>query len=83
MINVINKQCCGDCTKCTLINEVPGFDFYGCVMNQIFQTVRRTEAKQIELEERIKQLEGTQRDITITDNQQNTEENETSDTELP
>lgn len=27
MINVINKECCRDCTKCNLINEVPGFDF--------------------------------------------------------
>lgn len=83
MINVINKECCGDCTKCALINEVPGFDFYGCVMNQIFQTVRRTEAKQIEIEEKIRQLESREREITIIDNQTKKEENETSDTELP
>lgn len=50
MIDVINKECCGDCTKCTLINEVPGFDFYGCVLNQMFQ-------KMIRMENRISNIE--------------------------
>ena len=71
MIDVINKECCGDCTKCTLINEVPGFDFFGCVLNQMFQ-------KMIRMENRISNLEKQEKRITIIDNDKNLIENETS-----
>lgn len=76
MINVINKECCGDCTKCALINEVPGFDFYGCVLNQIYQ-------KTIRIEERIEKIELREKDITIIDNEQKIKQDETSSQELP
>lgn len=76
MIDVINKECCGDCTKCTLINEVPGFDFYGCVLNQMFQ-------KMICMENRISNLEKQEKRITIIDNDKNLIENETSSEKLP
>jgi|UniRef100_UPI003FED5CE7 hypothetical protein len=76
MIDVINKECCGDCTKCTLINEVPGFDFYGCVLNQMFQ-------KMIRMENRISNLEKQEKRITIIDNDKNLIENETSSEKLP
>lgn len=76
MINVINKECCRDCTKCNLINEVPGFDFYGCVLNQIYQ-------KTIRIEERIEKIELREKDITIIDNEQKIKQDETSSQELP
>ena len=76
MIDVINKECCGDCTKCTLINEVPGFDFYVCVLNQMFQ-------KMIRMENRISNLEKQEKRITIIDNDKNLIENETSSEKLP
>ncbi|WP_302462872.1 hypothetical protein [Phocaeicola plebeius] len=76
MINVINKECCRDCTKCNLINEVPGFDFYGCVLNQIYQ-------KTIRIEERIDKIELREKDITIIDNEQKIKQDETSSQELP
>lgn len=76
MINVINKECCKDCTKCNLINEVPGFDFYGCVLNQIYQ-------KTIRIEERIDKIELREKDITIIDNEQKIKQDETSSQELP
>lgn len=37
MIQTINKQCPGDCSKCQFPNEIPNFDFYGCVLHNIFQ----------------------------------------------
>lgn len=37
MIQTINKQCPGDCSKCNFPNEIANFDFYGCVMHNIFQ----------------------------------------------
>lgn len=76
MINVINKECCRDCTKCNLINEVPGFDFYGCVLNQIYQ-------KTIRIEERMDKIELREKDITIIDNEQKIKQDETSSQELP
>ena len=76
MIDVINKECCGDCTKCTLINEVPGFDFYRCVLNQMFQ-------KMIRMENRISNIEKQEKRITIIDNDKNLIENETSSEKLP
>lgn len=76
MINVINKECCKDCTKCNLINEVPGFDFYGCVLNQIYQ-------KTIRIEERIDKIELREKDITIIDNEQKIKQDETSSQKLP
>lgn len=76
MINVINKECCRDCTKCNLINEVPGFDFYGCVLNQIYQ-------KTIRIEERIEKIELREKDITIIDNEKKIKQDETSSQELP
>lgn len=76
MINVINKECCRDCTKCNLINEVPGFDFYGCVLNQIYQ-------KTIRIEKRIDKIELREKDITIIDNEQKIKQDETSSQELP
>lgn len=45
----VDKQCIGDCSKCTLPQEIPGFDFYGCVLHQIFQKTIRLEKDHREL----------------------------------
>ena len=84
-INVINKECCRDCTKCNLINEVQGFDFFGCAINQIFQAVRRIEKKQVELERRVikSHNEQMEKEITIIQNSSNELKNETGVKELP
>lgn len=45
----VDKQCPGDCSKCTLPQEIPGFDFYGCVLHQIFQKTIKLERDHNEL----------------------------------
>lgn len=49
MIKTIEKPCPGDCSICTYPNEIPGFDMYGCVLNQ---TIHRT----IRMEQQIQEL---------------------------
>lgn len=49
MSKVIDKQCPGDCSKCTLAAEIPNFDFYGCVLHQIFQKTIKLEKDHAEL----------------------------------
>lgn len=49
MIRTIDKPCPGDCSLCQYPNEVPGFDMYGCALNQMLQRVTRVEQEMKEL----------------------------------
>lgn len=44
-VEVINEQCVGNCAKCTIHKNHPGFDYYSCVLNQIFQRNIALESK--------------------------------------
>lgn len=44
-VEVINEQCVGNCAKCTIHKNHPGFDYYSCVLNQIFQRNIAMESK--------------------------------------
>ena len=48
-MRTIDKQCPGDCSKCTFPQEIPNFDFYGCVLHQIFQKTIKLERDHAEL----------------------------------
>lgn len=49
MIRTVEKPCPGDCSICTYPNEIPGFDMYGCVLNQTLQRTIRMEQQIDEL----------------------------------
>lgn len=54
----VDRQCIGDCSKCTLPQEIPGFDFYGCVLHQIFQKTIKLERDHAELAKMVYESEG-------------------------
>jgi len=85
MIRVIDERCPGDCSKCRLPNEMPGFDLYGCMLYQILQ-------KNIKLERDIEQMKAAQASLTNDENKETTFTNphqledtndDTSDETLP
>lgn len=48
-VEIINEKCVGNCAICTIHKDHPGFDYYSCVLNQIFQ-------RNIALENKINKL---------------------------
>lgn len=36
-VEVISEKCVGNCAICTIHKNHPDFDYYSCVLNQIFQ----------------------------------------------
>lgn len=49
-VELIKERCVGNCAICTIHKNHPGFDYYSCVLNQIFQ-------RTIMMEERIRDLD--------------------------
>lgn len=49
MIKTIEKPCPGNCSICTYPNEIPGFDLYGCALNQTLQRTISLEKQMQEL----------------------------------
>lgn len=48
-VEVIKERCVGNCALCTIHKNHPEFDYYSCVLNQIFQRTIAIERKQDEL----------------------------------
>lgn len=85
MIRTVNKPCPGDCSRCTYPNEIPGFDMYGCALNQMLQRTIRMEQQVQELKETVElntfhEEEGEEKIII---NHTEEQEDETSDETLP
>lgn len=67
MIKTINKPCPGDCSVCSYPNEIPGFDMYGCAINQSLQRIARIERQILELRDvvSVKETDGKEEKIII------------------
>lgn len=64
---VINKQCPGNCAICTIGEDDPNFNWYSCVLHQIFQKQQGIEREIEVLKSRISDKEIT---VTHADNAQ-------------
>lgn len=83
-MKTIDKQCPGDCSKCTLPQEIPGFDFYGCVLHQIFQKTIKLEKDHAELARMVYESAGQKENKeTILTNEHKLSDDGTSNEVLP
>lgn len=82
MIRTIDKPCPGDCSICKYPNEIPGFDMYGCALNQTLQRTVRMEQQIQELKSTMENNAYTVEEEKIIINHTEEQENETSDEAL-
>lgn len=78
----IDRVCPGDCSKCALPDEIPNFDWHGCVLHQIFQKTIKLEKDYAKLSEKVGQCIGEREKVFVEQHELEEEENETSDKEL-
>ena len=58
---IIDKKCPGNCAVCTIGEDDPNFNYYSCVLHQIFQKQQRIERTVEELKSFI-----SEKEITVT-----------------
>lgn len=59
MIQVLNKVCPGDCANCDIAESTPNFNYYSCVLHQIFQKTIKLEKDQKEMRETLASMRET------------------------
>lgn len=82
MIRTVNKPCPGDCSICSYPNEIPGFDMYGCALNQMLQRVIQTEHEVKEIRGLVENNAYSVEEEKVIINHTEEQENETSDEAL-
>lgn len=79
----IDRVCPGDCSKCTLPDEIPNFDWHGCVLHQIFQKTIKLEKDYAELTAKVDNCIGEREKVFVEQHELEGVGDETSNTELP
>ncbi len=82
MGNKIKKKCPGDCSACTLPDEIPNFDWHGCALHQIFQQVIRLNNAVADIRGQVNELSSCQAKEHVFIEQYNSDDHETSNQEL-